>query len=117
MNKIVAEWSGTYPCLCFGAWTISVGGVPFLIPPNRLSTPMNTYKTYGSWSFDSSWSEIWEDYEDGLGFDSWVQANLVWLEPNLETIKVSTSDMEFLRALYESIKEKDWRYGSCGGCI
>jgi hypothetical protein len=60
---VEAKWSGKYPCLCFGNWTLKVDGkdVSKLIPSKLRKSPMNTYGTYQSWHFEN-WIEVFEDY-------------------------------------------------------
>lgn len=108
---VEANWSGSYPCLCCGKWTLIVNGsdVSRLIPEGLRCSNMNTYKTYGEWSFEN-WSEVFEYYEDGLMCDDWIEENKYWLD-------VITNNSEIQKEIFYAINEKDWRHGSCGGCI
>lgn len=110
-NNVEANWSGSYPCLCFGTWTLHVNGkdVSNLIPKDLRESPMNTYGTYQSWHFED-WMEVFEDYTDGLECEDWIEENNEWLS-NI------TNDKEIKESIYYAIQEKDFRTGSCGGCI
>jgi hypothetical protein len=111
------SWSGSYPNLCSGSWTIKVDGVNLPIPNQLIRNHMNTRKTYQTWHFED-WSEVFEDYEDGDEFGSWLANNASWLEIAFIKIgkkeKVTLLDLE---NLYDMIKEHDWRHNSCGGCV
>ena len=111
-RKITAEWHGAPWCLCHGEWVITVGGKKIDLPDEVRTNEMNTFGTYRRWYFggDSGWEEIWENYEDGLEFESWLQENSWWVS------KLGLSDSE-TQSLYNAISLEDWRYGSCGGCI
>lgn len=108
---VKAEWSGSYPCLCHGKWTLKINGknVSDLIPEELRESEMNTYGTYESWHFEN-WMEVFEDYEDGLDCDEWIEENKYWLD----TI---TEDLNTQMEIYHAINKQDWRAGSCGGCI
>lgn len=108
---VEARWSGSYPCLCNGEWTLIVNGknVSGLIPKELRHGEMNTYGTYQSWHFEK-WMEVFEDYEDGLDYDEWIEENKYWLD----TI---TEDYDAQMEIFYAINKQDWRAGSCGGCI
>ena len=67
---VEAKWSGSYPCLCYGKWTLKVNGkdVSNMIPKELRESSMNTYGTYQTWHFEDL-LEVFEDYEDGLDCD------------------------------------------------
>lgn len=108
---VEARWSGSYPCLCHGEWTLIVSGknVSDLIPKELRCSEMNTYGTYEEWHFEN-WLEVFEDYEDGLMCDEWIAENKYWLDTITEDVNVQTE-------IFYAISEKDFRHGSCGGCI
>ena len=108
---VEANWSGTYPCLCCGQWTLKVNGedVSYKIPKKLRDSNMGTYGTYQSWHFED-WMEVFDDYEDGLDCEDWIKENKDWLN----TI---TSDYEMQKEIYDAINAEDFRAGSCGGCI
>lgn len=109
---VSAYWSGLYPTLCFGEWTLEVNGknVSYLIPDELKCGEMNTYGTYQRWYFGDDWIEEFEDYEDGLDCDEWIAENKYWLD------NIATDDKTQMEIFY-AISEEDWRHGSCGGCI
>ena len=111
MAKVYANWSGTYPNLCSGKWTLIVDDVDYSELISH-KDEMNTYGTYENWYFggESGWEEIWESYEDGLTFLDWQYENKDWLN------KITT-DKSVQRQIYDAISMCDWRHGSCGGCI
>ena len=51
---VKANWSGSYPCLCHGLWTLEVDGVDVSdkIPKGIRDIHMGTYGTYEEWHFD-----------------------------------------------------------------
>ena len=108
---VEAKWSGSYPCLCYGKWTLIVDGkdVSGLIPEELREYDMNTYGEYYSWHFEN-WIEVFESYEDGLVCDEWIEKNKYWLDTITEDINVQ-------KEIYDAISEQDFRHGSCGGCI
>ena len=108
---VEANWSGSYPCLCFGEWTLKVDGkdVSNFIPESLRESSMNTYGTYQSWHFED-WMEVFENYESGLFCEDWIEENKEWLD------KI-TKDEKVQAEIYYAINEQDFRSGSCGGCI
>lgn len=108
---IEANWSGEWPCLCHGEWTLIMNGkdVSDKIPKNLRTSSMNTYGTYSSLHFEN-WQEVFEEYNDGLRCEEWIQENKAWLNEISE-------DLEIQREIYEVISKQDFREGSCGGCI
>lgn len=110
--SVIAEWSGEWPCLCYGTWTLIVNDedVSDKIPDELRSSPMGTYGEYQSWHFDENWSEVFDSYIDGLQCDEWIEKNKDWLD------KIST-DHSLQTQIYSAISEADFRTGSCGGCI
>lgn len=108
---VKAKWSGSYPCLCHGEWTLEVNGVDVSrhIPDELRHNEMNTYGTYEEWHFED-WIEVFEDYEDGLMCDEWIEENKHWLD-------IITNDINVQMEIFYAISEEDFRHGSCGGCI
>lgn len=111
MVNVVAQWSGCYPCLCCGEWSLIINNIDVseFIPDDLRHNSMNTFGTYESWHFED-WIEVFEDYEDGLEIDEWIEDNKYWL------YKI-TKDEEIIRKIYNAIQKEDFRTGSCGGCI
>ena len=108
---VEAKWSGSYPCLCYGNWTLIIDGIDVSnkIPEDLQNSSMNTYGTYQSWHFED-WLEVFENYEDGLDEEEWIVENKTWLD-TISTDKKVQSD------IYCAIICEDFRSGSCGGCI
>ena len=111
MAIVKAKWSGSYPCLCSGEWTLNVDGkdVSNKIPKDLRKSSMNTFGTYQSWHFED-WLEVFEDYSDGLDCDEWIDENDYWL-------KEITDNNDTKILIYQAINKEDFRSGSCGGCI
>jgi hypothetical protein len=109
--NIKAEWSGSYPNLCRGTWTLEVDGkdVSHLIPEKLRHSDMHTLGIYEKWHFED-WDEVFESYMNGLECDEWVADNKYWLD----TI---TTDVDVQNAIFHAIQIHDWRPCSCGGCI
>lgn len=109
-RNITAEWTGCFPCLCFGEWIIRIDGQPVELPEDVRTSPMHTYGSYDSWSFNDDWSEQWDSYEDGLTFKPWLAENERWVSE----LGLSSEEEH---DLFDAISAVDWRHGSCGGCI
>lgn len=111
-HKITASWSGSYPCLCHGRWTLTIDGKDCIekIPEKMRDEPMNTFGTYSRWGFSPSWSEEWEEYEDGLREDEWIRENIDWLMD-------LPIPAEYYKHVFIAFQKEDFRTGQCGGCI
>lgn len=112
MPNIKAEWSGSYPCLCYGKWTLKLDGINVSdkIPKSLINSSMNTYGKYEHWSFDGNMNEYFESYCDGLNCEEWIKSNKNWLN-------LITDDMDIQKEIFSAIQAEDFRPGSCGGCI
>lgn len=110
--KVEAKWSGKYPNVCSGKWTLIVNGIDVSdkIPSELINHPMNTYNSYYKWKFGADWNVIWDNYYDGLFCSEWIEENDYWLN----TI---TKDKYIKEEIYYAINSQDFQYGSCGGCI
>lgn len=108
---IKVEWTGKWPCLCSGEWKVYINGADKsdLIPENLRQSEMGTYGTYSSWHFEN-WNEVFEDYQDGMDCNDWIEHNKYWLDG------IST-DQTIQEQLFYEFQTSDWRHGSCGGCI
>ena len=108
---VEAHWSGKYPNLCSGEWTLKVNNqnVTEMIPISLQTSQMNTYGVYQSWHFEN-WDEVFESYIDGLDKDDWIAANDYWLNE-------ITNDYSVKVEIFRAIQSEDFRTGSCGGCI
>lgn len=82
---IEVEWTGKYPCLCSGERKLYIDGTDKsdLIPEDLRQNEMGTYGTYSSWHFED-WEEVFEDYQDGMDCDEWIEYNKYWLD-NIST--------------------------------
>jgi hypothetical protein len=110
--KVEAKWSGRYPNLCRGEWTLLIDGknVSDKIPKDLRNEPMNTKDIYSSWRFGIDWEVKCDNYQDGLKCEDWIKENKEWLD-RITTDKCEQED------IYYAFQLNDWRYGSCGGCI
>jgi len=108
---VEAKWSGAYPCLCFGEWTLIVDGkdVSDKIPDYLRKETMSTYGNYDSWHFED-WLEVFESYNDGLDCEEWIEKNDEWLNE-------ITTDYSVKEQIFLAIQKEDFRPNSCGGCI
>lgn len=106
-----AEWTGDWPCLCYGKWKLFKDGkdVSNLIPKDKSTSPMKTKQVYSQWHFED-WMDVWEYEVMGLDLPEWVKENKSWLE------KITDNPDEY-EDIYEAFKEEDFVSGSCGGCI
>lgn len=112
MANFEVNWSGSYPNLCCGEWTICRDGIDVsdLIPENLRYRHMNTRYVYVKWHFTADWDEEWERYFHGLSAKKWIRKNRYWIS------KICSNREEEFQ-LYHAINALDWRHGSCGGCI
>ena len=62
------------------------------------------------------WSEVFENYQDGLHFGEWYEQNKQWLHELFDKYSIP-KDIELFEELYYEFQSEDWRHGSCGGCI
>lgn len=109
MNTYTAEWSGCYPCLCSGEWTLFKNGEKVSVEIPFKKSPANTFGVYSEWYFNEHYCEEFEDYEDGLACDAWCNEYRDYLK------KVAPkSDWPLIFAAFQA---KDWRHNMCGGCI
>lgn len=111
-NGWYASWSGNYPCLCSGEWTLYHNGEKIDVEIPFQKNPANTYNEYAQWHFggESGWEVIWSFYEHGNDKNEWI-------EDNIEYLKQVTDDKEQYSYIYKAFQENDWRSGSCGGCV
>lgn len=111
MKNINVSYSGGYPSMCFGEWTITIDSIDL-----NYEESMGTFGSYGSWSF-VDWLEEWEYYEDGLHFTEWVEIGRgKEIIHDLKSNGIELTNEEKLE-LFEKVQSRDWRHNSCGGCI
>ena len=110
--KVEAKWTGSYPCLCSGEWILKVNNIDVsnLIPEELRTSSMNTFGSYSSWYFTEDWNVEDYYYLDGLECEDWIKDNKDWLD------KITTAH-SVQKEIYYTIQLKDFRAGSCGGCI
>lgn len=112
--NIRVKWTGSYPNLCYGEWILIIDGEDKsnLIPEDLKDRPMNTFGIYSKWRFldRENWEVVWEEYEDGMECNEWIEDNKYWLD-NIST------DYDIQEQLFYAFADCDWRHGSCGGCI
>lgn len=109
MSNWEAKWSGSYPSLCCGEWTLYMDGrvVDTEIPFQRNCA--DTYGVYDEWFFGEDYDEQWYSYSDGLKCEMWCDTYKDWLSTIAEESEWSN--------IYDAFNVEDWRIGSCGGCI
>lgn len=79
--NIEIEWTGKWPCLCYGEWILTIDGEDksSFIPEELRRSDMGAFGTYSSWHFEN-WNEVFEDYQDGMKCDEWIEHNKYWLD-------------------------------------
>ena len=131
MREIKVEWTGQYPNLCSGFWKIEIDGKLLEDRRHMANNPesglfnyssvlrqhMDTFGTFEYWYFDENYSEEWESQEEGLEYEDWI--NSPKAKELLEIIYEQFGELteEERRDLFDKISERDWRNGTCGGCI
>ena len=108
MNTYTTEWTGAYPNLCSGEWTLFKNGEKVDVEIPFQGCPANTAGEYEEWWFEN-WNEVFGSYFDGLSCEEWCKENKDYL------VKVAPAH-EWAN-IYCAFSENDWRHGSCGGCI
>lgn len=110
-DKYTAEWSGKFPNLCSGIWTLFLNDEIVDVDIPFQGQPANTNGIFYCWHFADGWEEVWDDYEDGMPFADWATEYEDYLQ------EVAGNDYDAWRAIYEAFQAADWRPSSCGGCI
>ena len=111
-KEIKIEWTGGWPSLCLGEWTIEIDGVSYSdkIPEDLRESDMGTAGWYDSWCFHNGYDVKWSSREEGLESEDWIDANRYWLK------ELPIDESEYPK-VFELINKQDFRTGSCGGCI
>ena len=130
VGDIVVQWTGSYPNLCSGVWIFKINGQYLKTEidehgkPNDgydydhfLTKDFGTFKSFDTWHFGEDYDEIWENYEDGMDFDEWLNSDKFNKLNNLLNNNNFFLSREKLELLYNKINQYDWRNNSCGGCI
>lgn len=109
---INVEYDGFFPTLCFGKWNI-------IINNHKLKVENDNFNTYGE--YRKFVCQEPTKYTDGLKEDEWIKELKKNNTNNLysELCKYFTNEEidELLPTLFYMIQSKDWRSGSCGGCV
>lgn len=111
------EWTGAWPCLCYGEWKIKYDDKELDIPEDLKCDPMYTYGCYADTHFINGYEDVETDmYFDGLEEDEWIKVNKGWIKKMFKEAGIEyTKDL--FSELYHKINEQDFRPGSCGGCL
>ena len=106
--EVEAQWTGAYPCLCFGTWKLFVNGndVSYVIPADKADVPMDTLGTYPFVGFDGEVTA----YTSGMDCAEWCKENQKWLSE-------ITTETEEQAMIFRAFQLQDWRRHSCGGCM
>jgi len=118
--KITVEWTGSYPNLCSGEWIIRIDQMHLPIPENWVGSDMGTRGEYSRWYFNDGGEETEYYYNDDNSEwkkeDNWLNYSLKCLA-EFYNLKFVGNMKKFKQRIYDEISDKDWRSGSCGGCI
>lgn len=114
-SKIYVNWSGKYPNLCSGLWTIKIDNMELPIPEIIKSDSMGTRGTYSIQHFEETEYYYEDDADCWKQEDNWLRYAIQCLEEGY-SIKF-VGDRDLYSEIYSKISECDWRSGSCGGCI
>lgn len=109
-NPFHAQWSRSGNMLCHGHWVITYQGREVILPLKRQEEDMGTFGIYYFVDPDDP------DFAEGLEEDDWIIANVDWLL-DCFTDNGIPYDEEHLRWFYRAANARDWRCGSCGGCM
>jgi len=116
MKSIKAKWSGEYPNLCSGQWSISIDGVD-IFGMDFTFSKMGTYGRYKSWEFNDDGDEEWHEDIRGRKLEGWIiskKGSAVLSAIAKHDITLTEEETE---DLFNKISACDFRHGSCGGCI
>lgn len=116
MSYYEARWSGEFPTLCKGMWSLYRDGeeldcdIPFNDYEKGRGVPANTFGGNTGWQWEEeSMGEEYYVYTDGLPMKDWIAEYRWWLE--------TIAEPEDWPAVFEAFQEEDWRPRTCGGCI
>ncbi len=109
-NPFTARWTQTGNNLCLGEWEIHYLGRPISLGAARRDEDMGTYGIF-SYIFPDD-----EEFAEGLPEDEWILENAEWLGELFAAHDIPI-DEEHLRWFYRAVNPRDWRCGSCGGCL
>lgn len=118
MSKWATEWSGRYPNLCSGKWSLYRDDVlldvdiPFNGESQFDSKPAYTsgcWHSVGIYHEGDEWVEFDDEYRNGRERCEWCDEHRSWLQ--------GIAPEQEWGDIYLAFAANDWRYGSCGGCI
>ncbi len=109
-NPFTARWSATGNNLCLGQWEIHYQGHLVELDAARRDKDMGTFGVF-SYIFPDD-----EELAEGLREDDWILENVEWLTELFIAHDIPV-DEAHMRWFYQAVNPKDWRCGSCGGCI
>jgi len=106
-HTLTCLWTGSFPNLCRGEWLFLIDGIPYQVPFQY--EPADTFGRYCRDYWDGK-DEREDYYESGFGRDKWIKKYHKWLH------SLPLAPAEY-RDVYRVIRNQDWRYESCGGCV
>ena len=109
-NPFTARWSATGNNLCLGQWEIRYHERLLDLDAARRDKDMGTFGVF-SYIFPDD-----EDLAEGLREDEWILENVEWLSELFIAHDIPV-DEAHMRWFYQAVNLRDWRCGSCGGCI
>lgn len=109
-NPFTAKWSATGNNLCLGQWEIHYLGRPVVLDAERRDKDMGTYGIF-SYIYPDD-----EEFAEGLAEDDWILENAEWLADLFAAHDIPI-DEAHMRWFYQAVNPRDWRCGSCGGCL
>lgn len=122
LRKITVEWTGSYPTLCSGKWIITIDGKEIINKSNSkiFKNSMNTARMYtSSWYIPEKGrgAKCFESSNYGLFHPLWRKSELC--ENLLKAFQENdiTLTEDEIELLWQELSKKDFRLGSCGGCI
>jgi hypothetical protein len=110
MNPFTAHWTAKGNNLCLGHWEIHHLGQLLKLDDVRREKDMSSFGIF-SYIFPDD-----EDYAEGLPESDWILENTGWLADLFAEHGIQF-DEAHMRWFYQAINPRDWRCGSCGGCL
>jgi len=112
---LIAYWSGKWPNLCSGKWSLTCNDIELEIPEDKIHNPMGTHGFYRKLNSTTSEEISYFDYEDGMYFDEWARWNGSWVKQMFEKVGIKMNGDLYANVFLE-FQKHDWRRNSCGGC-
>jgi len=130
IDIINVNWTGGYPNLCSGHWVFKVNGNYLPSECDKYGKPIDKYEyghwmtehlgisgTYSAWEFGDNYEEHWNNYHDGITEQDFLLSDKFKKIVELLELNGFTLTEESTKLLILGIEQRDWRSGSCGGCI